>query len=537
MILTTEERNNLINQIADLLKEYDYAYSTVALGNIVDAWATSKAHLIEAFKKHPNYVDGKFMIAFDKTYDRGIDYGQVAVFSRYLFDCCMYWGVPTLPDEVRQRLEATGDDLIIFPHNCLPYDIYRLFEYIFREGAIEGKTIEDTEVVDRINTLLPQAHAHLGEKWSRVVNKICTYLGYNKHEKYNRQFALFADALSPLQITRHTVLSINPLDYLTMSFGNSWSSCHTIDKKNKRKRGGTTYQGCYSSGTISYMLDGSSIVFYTTSPDYDGNNYWSQDKITRQMFHYGEEKLIQGRLYPQDNDGASDSYTTNRNIVQELIASIFDFPNLWTVSHGITNIDNCVISSGTHYRDYLNYSNCTLSRVSGSKNSNIVEIGAEPICIECGGEHDYEDNINCCSRYANTCSHCGRRIFDEGDVYWDDDEPYCEDCVRYCNDCEEYHYRENVHHLEYLDRWVCDSCLDNFYVVCDECGNYVYEEDCYSTAHGDCICEDCKDEFYVYCDDCGELYHQDDIEVFDATNESLCYNCIARRKQNEGDDE
>lgn len=539
MVLTAEEKNNLIEQIANLLKKYDYSYNTLALEEIVDEWATNKADLINAFKKHPKYIDGKFMIAFDKTYDREIDYGQVTVFSSYVFNSLIVDCVGTLPDEVRQNLDLTkAESNFPMAFDCLPYEIYRLFEFIFREYAIEGKTIEDEKIVNSINTLLPQAHAHLGEKWSRVINKICTYLGYNKHQNYNRQFAQFADALSPLQITRHTILSINPLDYLTMSFGNSWSSCHTIDKTNKRNVGGSTYQGCYSSGTMSYMLDPSSIVFYTTSPDYDGTDYWTQDKITRQMFHYGADKLIQGRLYPQDNDVSRDAYAINRNIVQELIASIFDFPNLWSVSYGPDRIRNYVDSYGTHYRDYTQYSNCTLSKVSGAENDRRVKIGHIPICIECGSIHDYEDNINCCSRFVQICAHCGRKIYDEDDVYWDEDTPYCENCVTYCDDCERYHYRENVNYYNYLDRYVCDGCINDHYVVCDHCDNYVYEEDYYTAHNGDYICPDCRDEYYTECDCCGELFLNDVIECFDYTDETLCPICLEKRKKEyEGDEE
>ena len=158
----------------------------------------------------------------------------------------------------------------------------------------------------------------------------------------------------------HTILSVNPLDYLTMSFGNSWASCHTIDKQNKREMP-NSYQGMYSSGTISYMLDSPSMVFYTVDASYDGNDFWHEPKINRQMYHWGEDKLIQGRLYPQDNDGCSTGYTAFRAIVQKIMSEIFDFPNFWTVSKGTSEAGRYIDSEGTHYRDYNNFSNCTSS--------------------------------------------------------------------------------------------------------------------------------------------------------------------------------
>ena len=71
-MLTQSERNYLVDSMADLLADYDYEYTYDALYDIVDEWASQKEVLIEAFKKHPNYIEGKFMIAFDADFERTI---------------------------------------------------------------------------------------------------------------------------------------------------------------------------------------------------------------------------------------------------------------------------------------------------------------------------------------------------------------------------------------------------------------------------------------------------------------------------------
>lgn len=294
----------------------------------------------------------------------------------------------------------------------------------------------DDEIVAKLDEICPSIHAHKGQKMSRVVNKLLSYIGYDKLPDYNRMFAKYADALNPLQITRHTVLSVNPLDYLTMSFGNSWASCHTIDKENKRGMP-NSYEGMYSSGTVSYMLDSPSMVFYTVDASYDGNEFWNEPKINRQMFHWGEDKLIQGRLYPQDNDGNNSVYTPYREIVQSIMSELFGFTNLWTASRGTGASAKYVVSEGTHYKDYECYDNCTLSRPKGNENENDITIGHDPICIDCGEEHDEQDNISCCANKL-FCAHCGSRI-DRDDVRWIDGEPYCIDCTFWCDRCKEYH--------------------------------------------------------------------------------------------------
>ena len=356
---------------------------------------------------------------------------------------------------------------------------------------------------------------------SRVVNKLLTYVGYNKLPDYNREFAKYADALNPLQITRHTVLSVNPLDYLTMSFGNSWASCHTIDKENKRDMP-NSYEGMYSSGTVSYMLDAPSMVFYTVDASYNGNDFWNEPKINRQMFHWGEEKLIQGRLYPQDNDGNNSAYTPYREIVQSIMSELFGFPNLWTVGKGTSASGGYVCSEGTHYRDYDNYDNCTLSRIKGSTNEECITVGHDPICIKCGKEHDKQDNISCCGN-EYFCTHCGCVIEDEEDVVWINDEPYCEDCTYRCERCDTYYVIGDS--TETRDCWnVCPECLSEDYTYCEECGEYV-RNDCARYVDGEDIyvCDSCFDDGFRQCDGCGEFYRANNM--IERAERMLCHNC------------
>lgn len=488
--INESEREYLLDSMRDLLDEYDYDYSTDALNTIIDEWASQKQTLIEAFKKHPNYVEGKFMIAFSRDYERALDTSAVYRFSRWLenFDGPIPTMVTSLPEEINQRR---------IEDNCcwLPSNIYVFFNDMDEHAC----HILNDEMANDINDMLPNIKARAGQKMSRVVNKICVYLGYDKHPEYNREFAKFADSLNPLVIKRHTVISLNPLDYLTMSFGNSWASCHTIDKQNKRNMP-NSYSGMYSSGTMSYMLDPSSIVLYTVDAGYEGNDYWTQPKINRQMFHWGEEKLVQSRLYPQDNDGDSGVYAPYRNIVQEVFSKCFEFDNLWTLTKGTSEANRYIRSYGTHYKDYQNFSSCTLSRIKGSINENSFAVGARPICIECGTRHNLSEFINCCSSDVTCCDGCGR-VIDDDDCYYVDDGIYCCDCVSYCDDCDSYHREESIY-LERYYRSVCPDCLNRYYAICENCGEY------FDTENGDAIYDDETGEWY--CKDCYEERNEEE---------------------------
>lgn len=512
-IITEEERYVLLNDMEQLLSEYDYKFTGYALNKIIDTWANNKRDLIAAFKKHPNYLEGKFMIVFSNDFNRKIDMRALCDF----FNWVMY----TAAEPVREFMPTEMKDYVSSHGGKYPDNVFNMF-YHLSATADQYMSEETAEMFNGIN---PEFHARAGQKTSRMVNKFCTYVGLNHLPDYNREFAKYADALNPLTITRHTVLSVNPLDYLTMSFGNSWASCHTIDKRNKRGMP-NSYEGMYSSGTISYMLDSPSMVFYTVDASYNGNDFWNEPKIDRQMFHWGEEKLVQGRLYPQDNDGDNSVYTPYREIVQKVMSELFSLPNYWTVSKGTDAAGKFINSDGTHYRDYDNYSNCTLSRPKGSENDRCITVGHDPICIECGNEHDTENCISCCSKPSEYyCSECGEPI-DDDDVIWINDEPYCRDCVTWCDECESYFVGEGT---TVVNRYghtitVCDDCLDR-YTYCDCCGEYYPSEMTY-WIDVDCesVCGDCFSDYYGTCEDCGEYYKLKDLE--DHNGNLLCPSCL-----------
>lgn len=514
-IISEQEREMLLEEMENLLDKYDYNYSEDALNKIIDTWAEDKADLITAFKKHPNYLEGKFMIVFSHNFSRNVDMNAISHFRRWLFSY-------EVPMAVREFMPEDMKKWCINNGKKYPTEIFTFFTDL---GDMTAQYIS-SETADNVNALCSDIRAKEGQKMSRVVNKLCDYIGLTKLPDYNREFAKYADAINPLQITRHTILSVNPLDYLTMSFGNSWASCHTIDKTNKRCMP-NSYEGMYSSGTISYMLDGTSMVFYTVDAAYDGNDFWNEPKINRQMFHWGEDKLIQGRLYPQDNDSNAEGYKPYREIVQKIMSELFDFPNYWTVKKGTAEASRYVMSEGTHYRDYECYSNCNLSVPKGSENEECITVGHNPICIECGEEHETQDNINCCSS-KTICADCGCVIDDEDDVIWIGGSPYCRDCVNYCDCCGGY-TRGDTTYIDSEDRYVCDDCLSEYYEYCDDCGEYYNRENMtYVESEDAYYCQNCLEDNFCTCERCREIFRNRVMTEFD--DEELCPNCLEEAK-------
>jgi hypothetical protein len=238
---------------------------------------------------------------------------------------------------------------------------------------------------------LPDVKIAAGMKTSRAFNRVCDSFGVTALPAYNKLFAEYADMVSGLARQLDFVISVNPYDYLTMSFGKSWASCHTIDKTNQRNLP-SSYSGMYCGGTLSYMLDSSSIITFVVDK---GADVQECGKIYRNMFHYENNALIQGRVYPQGNDGATDLYQTFRTFMQDEMAVLLGLEqNTWIIKRGTSECDSFSSTTGRHYRDYLNYSDCNVCYPKERSGFvGIVHIGSDGICPKCGETITSQDRI------------------------------------------------------------------------------------------------------------------------------------------------
>ena len=247
-----------------------------------------------------------------------------------------------------------------------------------------GSSLSDG-VVDSIHNRDSSLKLASGLKTSRAFNRVCEAYGVTKAENYNKLFAQYADMVSDLKRELDFYISLNPYDYLTMSFGNSWASCHTIDKQNRRQIQ-DSYSGGYCGGCLSYMLDNTSIITFAIDKDADVQQ---DGKIYRNMFHFDNNMLMQSRVYPQSNDGGTDLYKSFRDIVHGEFAIMLGLTdNKWTHLGNNRECDKRTNTHGVHYPDYIYRDDCNISFPTEfyqniNKNSKI-RVGTEGICPCCG---------------------------------------------------------------------------------------------------------------------------------------------------------
>lgn len=475
------------NSVKKILDRYNKTYTNVGLDNLISKWEIAKAPLKAILSKHPNWNEECQAIVFDTDEVREISERD---FRFYIEKLQIYIRNNINSSVENRRILNIIDEIKYYPYQFIKEN---LVSYISRNCDY---------------------NLAVGAKTSRVLNKLYTEIGADKLPEYNKLFAPLADSLNPLTIKRHTLLSIHLGDYLTMSQGTGWQSCHLID------------DGCYMAGTLSYAMDSTTMMFYTVNADYNGTEYWWQEKITRQVFCYDNYKILQSRLYPNCN--ITEKITLYRNLVQEIFAKCLELPNLWTINTDTGSHIETGYGSH-HYCDYdYEMYNCHMSLLKGYENASYIVVGAPAYCLECTDEVAGDDVLHCSSHNAmyKTCAHCGERISTD-DARLIDGEYYCNDCTQYCANCEQYVVTKNTE-LRYVNGvgYVCESCLDADFTKCDWCGDYEPNEDIIEIDDKS-YCDSCVSNHFVECDICGEYEKQRDSTYFDGNN--YCEDCYSER--------
>jgi len=262
------------------------------------------------------------------------------------------------------------------------------------------------EMAAKIKELCPDLGVASGMKTTRALGKIIKRFGLEDKAAgsvYGKEFiANYCEVMKEGGIKRNFVVSVNPIDYLKMSIG-EFTSCHDI-------RGGG-----WRSGTIAYMLDGVSMITYTIKPnetmEINGTTIDSKcrpelfSKIERNVFHWDHlHRLIQSRVYPQAKDGCADLYTAFRHEVQRRIALANGWePDAWTNRKRRYTEFTIAGEGATNYPDWsyerFGGNLSTPGRSRDPYSTEMIIIGAKPMCIKCGRRHSTSSRMKCRNCY------------------------------------------------------------------------------------------------------------------------------------------
>ncbi len=576
-----EKRNTIIQDIADQIQDmfkdvYEVGGQVVQRKYCEEAahdCVCNKADLIEMLSKHPNWDEDNLRVHFRSDFKRPKDKMQARIMINYIAGQLTRLSVD-------QRFEITDTKSIGgYLYSIYDEPILTLGEALttspFRAVFYEQPTIT-TEGAELVKAILPDAHIHAGAKTTRALYKLLTQYGFEEKLKDKEivdelnaftgevtqsdarrrvfgYYTKYADYMNELTVTRHTCLSVNPMDFLHMSHGNSWTSCHDIRTDDE--------SGCYSAGCWSYAYDAQTLIFFTVDADVDDDRITYAPKYTRQLYFWNKMALMPSRIYPATDNLSDPLYTENRAIVEQIIADCCGFGNLWKKLPFSSTDDgrHRIHTEGLHYpdyrfHDYPIYAPSSLLPETADEMRDLTTfyIGSDsPICVICGDtldEGDYPVCSDCASGGGYECCCCGERMRSEDDGEWIDGDWYCRYCVdnhftwddldgRYirneyavrveglgythedncypgndifiCAECGEAFYQE-----EYIDvdgDYYCLACAEDRLEVCDRCGEYHRTEDMHNTDNGERICENCVESDEFICDCCGTVHPLEDL--------------------------
>lgn len=402
------DTDKLVDNVMTLLTKYGHRNTEHGVCTMLNEYFANKKDLIELFQKSEHYMgDMRIMIDIELERENNADdiysfcenfYNNVGASKLILkyedeygkkIDDYIRTGIKCItakdlmkPEVVAKLKNVTdarnkfADDKATLASHAIENECYNAMRNfkMFSLSTIDEEFSESMDAKYKVRE---------GMKTSRAFNRVCGFYGIDKLPKYNKLFAKYADMVSGLKRKLKFFISVNPIDYLTMSFGVNWASCHTIDKGNRRGMD-NAYSGMYCGGTVSYMLDSTSIITFVH--DHVPTN-WEDGKIYRCMFHYGKNILVQGRVYPQGNDGRTDLYKVFRNYMQDELAPIIGLTDTVWRKKEDGDVGSNVDSYGCHYRDYTSFHNCNVSypREKSESRDNVIKIGASGICPYCGG--------------------------------------------------------------------------------------------------------------------------------------------------------
>lgn len=399
--------NKIAEDVMDVLTEAGHQNSVHGVCTLLDNSFTNKANLLEIMMRSAHYAgDGRIVIPAE--FEREIDMAEVHNFFNDIEKkLCLEYMLTYQDDKGKTLFEQllTGkksinvSELAQIEHKNLT-DTFDFVTGATKETAQKYNTVR-SYMYSFMNmpyvTLTRNIQCDNGPvlkaktKTSRAFNELCCLYGVDKLNPqevtkeengqtvtktvypYNKVFAQYSDFVSNLTRKMYYVISVNPLDYLMMSNGISWHSCHRIT------------DGGYKGGTLSYMLDETSIITYVVSnldePLHKLPRYY------RQMIHYSDGLFMQNRLYPQGNDGATDLYAKFRNLVIAEFSDLLDTANDWEVEQGANTCENHARSIGSHYVDYSRNNSCNIFYPASKRDmirNHVMTIGHSGICVKCG---------------------------------------------------------------------------------------------------------------------------------------------------------
>lgn len=283
-------------------------------------------------------------------------------------------------------------------------------------------------------------------KTMRAIRKLCDFFGfYSLKDDFLSWRDSISFALTEKSSPKEVILSIHPLDFLTMSDNNcNWSSC-------------VSWQ--YSEinaprGTIEMMNSPFSAVAYIENRDKEyvfcGKNI--PNKSWRSLVFLDENFLVVGRNYPYRNEIVEDQ------LIQSLKERCFDYG--WKYDFFSRSKETPFKITGFMYDDFSALEEEYEYKYFINCNDTKYDVGGPCTCMRCGQEtENFSNNLK------GVCEKCVQ-------------ENYCFSCCRFKDDFLEKNFIDlKSHELKSYTKKICSECWQKETLVEEETGFCIEKND------------------------------------------------------------
>ena len=246
-----------------------------------------------------------------------------------------------------------------------------------------------------------------GDKISKCIGKILDLYDITPAEK-DSVLIKFSMLIQGVKAKGSAVLSIDPVDYITMSENNSnWESCHSMS-------------GCFRTGPFAYLQDSSTTISYVKPKDDcvftygDSKTLTYSNKNWRQIVLFSKELkyATQLRQYPYTSQA-------NQSTVASIVMNILNAKN--GLDYQIHSIDVCdmpryfsTLHECTEEGEDLCYNDLTNEAFKTAY--WISEIGVEPT-EEVLKEYCRAGETAKTGHYVSCLCGCGDELYDSESLY------------------------------------------------------------------------------------------------------------------------
>lgn len=480
-------------------------YSEVGVSANIDEWINNKSSLISMFSKSQYWNEETLSIIKPVSYVPRANIDESTnFFSRLISNASDFIGQNGDKDAKTAirllRMAQAGE---------ISYPIL----------SIHKERIETPEEFAFFKEVLEYPGINVGMKWSRLIQAVLKKIDSNviQDPSFVERYTRWTESISERPATYMMTMSLNPADYILMSYGNSWSSCHIINPR--IAKGSGDYNGIHKAGTLDYMSDSSTVMVQTLDKRTSPEDAPLAPRIHRNVFYVKPEipAMVQSRFYPNNNETQVKELFMAE--VKSVLAEIYGGVGNWIVPHR-----SRVYKVGDkHYPDYQSYGSSAVCFTDDRYAPFLAleirfDAGNTVHCLECGREYSGNPGMLTCNRCDSgrpddeyvECSCCGDDVL-EDEARHVDDECYCERCFDenfvYCSNCDAVVHRDSSY-CGADDMDYCEHCFDEMFYECQSCNATIWNEDAVSVCD-EYYCEHCADEISFICHRCGDRVHND----------------------------